>query len=175
MRMIVLDSRPLSMGESDGFKSFASAVGFDIPARDIIKKCVKSMHAATSTALKHKLGVSSPGSVAISTDGWLSTANVEFIGIVAHWVDPDWNLRCNLLSVLPMEGNTTAANIAAKIGSVCEAFGIVPHTIVTDQGANYMAAVRNMEHTSSLSCVAHRLNLVVNDSNQLEKGVEKGM
>jgi hypothetical protein len=100
---------------------------------------------------------------AVSTDGWLSPTNEEFMCAVVHWIDSNWALQCHLLQVVPMDGDTHADVIKQKLQSIFEWYQLQPHVIVCDQGANYCCAVDQIFGVQRFICVAHNLNLVVCD------------
>lgn len=100
---------------------------------------------------------------AVSTDGWLSPNNAEFMCAVVHYIDTNWELKHSLLQVLPMDGDTHADMIKQKLQSIFQSFQLKPHVIVCDQGRNYCCAVDQMFGVNRFICVAHNLNLVVCD------------
>jgi hypothetical protein len=60
-----------------------------------------------------------PGSkVAISLDGWSSTTRVSFIGIVAHYIDKDWNVREELIGFEHMPIAHTGKDLAVLVNKV---------------------------------------------------------
>ena len=59
-----------------------------------------------------------------------------------------------------MNGDTAALNIGTKLQSVFRDFGIKPSCVVSDQGSKLKQALQESSYTV---CVAHNLNLCVND------------
>ena len=76
---------------------------------------------------------------------------------------------------MPVSGDTTADMLRSQLNSIFDSYGIKPHTIVSDQAANISKAIRDMSTTgvSRLVCVAHNLNLVVNDTTDLSRDMEE--
>lgn len=174
-RMLVLDSRPVSMVDSAPFLKFVQSLrpAYKPLCRQTMADKLKLMADAARVELKKQL---QPVSItcSVSTDGWLSPTGSEFICAVCHYIDTDWNLRYHLLEVLPMSGDTTADMLRTQLLSIFDKYAIRPHTIVSDQAANISKAIKDMRPngTSRLVCVAHNLNLVVNDTTDLARGME---
>lgn len=175
-RMLVMDSRPVSMVDSEYFRQYVKILKNDYtpPCRQTVRKRLDLMAAEALVILKRRLS-DVRLMCAVSTDGWLSPTGTEFVCAVVHYITADWQLQYHLLKVVPVSANTTADALRVTLLSIFGEFGIVPHTIVSDQAANIQKAIRDQAPlgTSRTICVAHNLNLVVNDTTDLARDMEE--
>ena len=165
VRWIVEDSRPLSIVDTDAFRAMFRALTRSDkppPTRKTISTHITKTHQLAVDLLRNELSTSQT-LCAVSTDGWLSPATQEFLCACVHYITPDWRLKYYLLKVVPMHGDVRADIIRAKLQSIFTEYGIKPHTIVCDQGANYACAVDGIFSCQRFICVAHNMNLVVCD------------
>lgn len=171
IRAIIAGARPLSMAEEPNLRELLIGLGYNPPCVKTVTAKVKDFYDIGSERLK-KMLVDTGGTdiCSLSVDGWLSPANVEFMAVVCHWVDASFRLHCRLLKITPVGGDTTAAHLQLVIEGVISEYGLNPHVIVSDSGANYVAAIRGMKRKGSRAamervvCTAHNLALVIHDT-----------
>jgi len=48
--------------------------------------------------------------MAITTDGWTSSANESYTALTGHYIPPDWTLRKATLGCNPKSGKSTATD-----------------------------------------------------------------
>lgn len=94
----------------------------------------------------------------------------SFLTLTAHYITDDFKLKTNVLGTREfLLGKKTGTNIYSFCEEILRDFKIenkiATSVIVTDNGANVVAAFRNYKR---LSCACHNLNLVMADV--LEKG-----
>ena len=77
--------------------------------RDILKKSV--LPAASS--------------VALTSDNWSGNAKEDYISIVAHYVNADWELQKKVIGLRLIEVKHTGENIAERIAAVVDEFGLI--------------------------------------------------
>ncbi|XP_015795478.1 zinc finger BED domain-containing protein 4-like isoform X1 [Tetranychus urticae] len=104
--------------------------------------------------------------ISITTDLWTDGYNSKsYIGVTGHFID---NYRCTslCLAVKDMEVAHTTNNIVTNILEILCDFEIPTDkltTIVTDGAANVTSATKQIVN-DPIWCVAHRLNLIVNNT-----------
>jgi hypothetical protein len=126
VRLIAREDLPLSFGESDAFQEYI--------ARAHNPRFVKSSRQTTARDfVKHyngrveklievfKTGVSS---VALTSDIWSGKAKEDYISVVAHFVNPNWELEKRLLGLRPIEDGHTGKNIAERVSLVVDEYGL---------------------------------------------------
>jgi hypothetical protein len=63
--------------------------------------------------------------VALTSDIWSGNAKEDYISVVAHYVNADWDLQKKVIGLRLIEVKHTGENIAEKIESVIQEFGLV--------------------------------------------------
>jgi hypothetical protein len=118
-------------------------------------------------------------SISLTTDLWTSNQNIQYMCLVAHYIDADWVLQCRVLNFVELDPPHTGIVIAQAIFD-CLAEWKIEDKIITatlDNAANNDTAITNMKakllarKNSSFDpiyfhvpCAAHIVNLVVNDA-----------
>lgn len=104
--------------------------------------------------------------VALTTDLWTSVSNDSYVTV--HYVE--WVtmvLKCAVLATRQVHGKHTGENIAGAINAILLEFGLQEKVVcvVTDNAANMKTAVENIYGSPRhLPCIAHTMNLCVNDA-----------
>ena len=91
-RMIIVDELPFSFVENEGFRHFMSVAQprLPLPGRMEISRDCLSLY----TSEKHKLRnvfTKNKQSVCLTTDAWTSVQNINYMVLIAHFIDQDWN------------------------------------------------------------------------------------
>lgn len=92
--------QPLSTFDDPSFKEMIGAVSsksgkFDISSRKM-KEMMKKQAAAARVVLRDI--IKDVPSLAITVDKWTSQANDAYVGVTAHYIDENWNLRALTLT-----------------------------------------------------------------------------
>lgn len=106
--------------------------------------------------------------VCLTTDTWTSNATQNYIAVTAHYISKNWKLKSVLLECIHFPESHTAEHLRNEILRVCMDFDISRkvHTIVSDNAPNITKAIK-LTGKNHLPCVAHTLNLVVQDAIEL--------
>ncbi|KAJ1296422.1 hypothetical protein BS78_01G299400 [Paspalum vaginatum] len=120
-------------------------------------------------------------SISLTNDMWISNQNIQYICLVAHYVDVDWVLQCCVFNFVELDPPHTGIVIAQAIFECLVELKIEDKimTITLDNASNNDTAVTNMK-TKLLArkntqfdpiyfhvrCTSHIVNLVVNDELQ---------
>jgi hypothetical protein len=123
----------------------------------------------------------SPFRIHWSFDLWTSSNNKPILGIVAHWMDENFQKRNTLLGMREMEGAHSGANIEAILWKILKELGLEHSTklgyFMLDNASSNTTALTTLEHRLEqpnpgdptsyftaaerrLHCFGHILNLV---------------
>nr|XP_061819122.1 E3 SUMO-protein ligase ZBED1-like [Nerophis lumbriciformis] len=169
LEMMVIDMRPLNMVEGEGFQKMIKRFhsGYTLPSRTHFTKLMEQKYTKKMNEVKAILK-NVKGKLTLTTDAWTSMATEAYLGVTIHFVNDEWELTSINLTTMPLNEKHTAENIASWIEDVVNKFEInikLVQVIVHDNAANVVAALRVLEErhgVSSLRCVGHTLQLVVN-------------
>ena len=101
----------------------------------------------------------------ITTDTWTSLCVENYMTVTAHYVDKEWCFKSILLECFNFPQQHTAENIRNELLTILQNWNVSErvHTVVTDNARNVTAAVK-LTGWNHLPCLAHTLNLVVQDA-----------
>ena len=101
------------------------------------------------------------GDVALTSDIWTSAATNGYLTITVHFRNSEWELHTRVISTAEMPECHTGANIAERLRSTVEEWGITHVTaLVHDNAANAVNAAELTEWPH-FGCVAHTLQLAI--------------
>lgn len=115
-----------------------------------------------------------PGKISITMDLWTSKNFLSFMAIRAHWLDDDWHYQSKLLDFLYVEKDHTGENLSKIFDDCLTSYGI-PYSkvlgITVDNAPNNGTLFEFLmkltddisEDTCHIRCLAHILNLAVQD------------
>ncbi|XP_050547873.1 zinc finger BED domain-containing protein 4-like [Daktulosphaira vitifoliae] len=105
--------------------------------------------------------------VCLTTDGWTSRNNQSFIAVTAHFLNPenDSELSAYLLGCTSFPESHTADNLALFLKNTVSEWGLNDRVtaVVTDNASNMKLAIDKCDWRR-ISCFAHSVNLVVQNS-----------
>lgn len=162
---VIWNSLPFRIVEHREFRDFIRSLSknYNPPRRDKLKKIINDLYTAKSNQVK--LYLADVKWYSLTSDGWKDTSNqITYIGVTLHYID-NYELFSICLKANHFEGDATAERIQSSIEKSCNELGVNMSSFVsitTDSASNYSKAGRNI--ASHIHCVAHRLNLVVEDS-----------
>lgn len=166
VQMVVKDMQPFSIVEDEGFRDYSKILNprYALPSRrTLTRSMIPELYRVECARLS--LQLEKAHSVAITTDSWTSRNNQSYLGVTAHFIDVDWKLHSAVLETAHMPTSHTSANLAAELKRIFQKWNIhlKIERIVTDNAANIVKAVRDLEYPH-LPCFAHTINLVVQDA-----------
>lgn len=105
---------------------------------------------------------------AITTDCWTSSANLGYLTVTCRFITIDFILRSTVLSTKPLLKQTN--HISTSVIHVFQEWSITDEVvaIVIDNASSMLKACEIMQKRN-LPCLAHTLNLVMQDSLALEE------
>ncbi|XP_064456888.1 zinc finger BED domain-containing protein 6-like [Ornithodoros turicata] len=163
VKLIVKEYHPFSLVEGEQFKQFVYALNpnYRLPTRKTLSSTLLPQQHA-KVAEQVRMHLRSATAVCLTTDGWTSMTNESYIGLTAHFIDENCEMKSYLLDCFSYNERHTAENIASELQRVVTEWDIQNKicAAVSDSAANVTAAIRacGWRHNP---CFAHVLNLVV--------------
>lgn len=179
--MIIVDELPFKFVEGQGFKFFCSQMQprFHIPSRITVARDCYEMFVEERLKLKSFLKTNSKR-ICLTTDTWTSIQRINYMCLTCHFIDNDWKLNRRILNFCPISSHKGEA-IGKAIEKCLLEWGIENVMTVTVDNAssndvavcylkkrinNWKGSVLKGEYLH-VRCVAHIMNLVVNDGLKL--------
>lgn len=164
-RFIASDLRPYSVVENAGFRGLLNVLEprYQIPSRNhftsvVIPSIHKSLQSQVESYLHDNPGTS------LTTDGWTSVANDNYVTFTAHLVDKDWVARSFILSTVACESHT-AVQLQSELEQILTKWNLVSKgpwapAVTTDNASNVTLSIR-LADLFNVRCLAHTINLAV--------------
>lgn len=171
LKMIVLDFQPLSIVENVGFLEYTKALNplYTPPNRKkLSNEILPKAYMESATVLKTVLNEIKY--TAITTDMWTSENNIGYITVTCHYIRDNVMfsrvLATNDATLIMSTASHTSGNLAQAITTILNDWGIYDKivTVVSDNGANIKCAVNDYLKMYHNPCIAHTINLSVNDA-----------
>lgn len=98
LRLVVETMQPFTVVEQPTFKALFDAAGLSLPIRsaDTLRNLIQADFVEKRSNLQRDLAVSC-STVALSLDLWASEHEKPIVGIIGHWITPDFEKREELL------------------------------------------------------------------------------
>ena len=177
--MVIVDELPFKFVEAEGFKQFMSVAcpRFKIPSRwTISRDCFNAFVEAKLNLKNFFMNHCQSQRVSITTDTWTSIQRINYMCITAHYIDLDWKLNKKIISFVPVTSHR-GEYIAKGLENCLLDWGLKQiFTVTVDNASSNDTAIgflkkKLLSWGSSavklkyvhMRCIAHILNLVVNE------------
>lgn len=153
--------RPINIVEDEGLLDIIRIASNDstykLPSRGTTVAKIHDLYTDEKTKVEEALGQTN--TVALTGDYWTSLGNHNYLGVTAHYFNPQWELTSHALTVMKTEERHFADTCAEHFMHVAEQWDIENKvsTLTTDSARNMIAAARKLpfEH---IPCIAHSLH-----------------
>ena len=79
-----------------------------------------------------------PGRISFTLDAWTSTTQVPFLGITAHWITTDWEMKSIIIDFVHLLGPHSGRNLADAFYKVLKDYGILTKVCIFNYIKNYL-------------------------------------
>jgi hypothetical protein len=172
-RLIARLDLPLCIGESDAFEEYIklahnprfSVVSRQTTSRDFTKYF-------TDCRAKIITSLESISSVAITSDIWSGNAKEDYLSVVAHYVNVEWQLEKRIIGFRLIDESHSGQNIVERVLAVLEEYGLTAKiiSVTLDNASSNTTAITRMSPKLSTyvgtmflhqRCACHIINLIV--------------
>jgi hypothetical protein len=125
------------------------------------------LHTYYKRQFRHTLESESVKALSFTCDSWLDNSSLSYIGLTVHYLSTDFQLHHRVVEVFPFDASQTADALANHFQErVSSHFpgDLLIHNFTTDNGANYVAAMRQFVQEDHFPCFVHTLQLAVRDA-----------
>ena len=161
---IVTDGIPFNKVNGEGFQRMMKKINpqFQLPCYQTIKQHLGLGYQTAKELMKNMLNITCDNA-SITTDLWTSCAQNGYIGITLHYLTEQMELRDILICVESIRYPHTGSHIRETIQIKLNEFNLTDKitTVITDNGANMVKAIKEWEGVDRIPCSAHTLQLCV--------------
>ncbi|KAM3834008.1 E3 SUMO-protein ligase ZBED1-like [Diretmus argenteus] len=164
VRFIAKDMQPFNIVEKPAFRQMLQTFDsqYELPGRTYVSQTAipQLYNSVKDDILKEVKDVSF---YSATTDMWSSSNMTPYMSLTIHYITADWTLHSKCLETRYVPDNHTADILGENIKSALADWGLDEHKLVcitTDNGANIVAAIRNLGWPW-LNCFGHNLHLAV--------------
>lgn len=163
LRWILLTTQPLSTITQKAYIEHMYIIDpeFIVPGEKKIRMMIAQSYEYNKSKLVQLLKTAQ--SISLTTDLWTSRSKHGYLGLTATWINQEFEIIDVLLEISYFPAPHTAEAIAKAIKDIIQKWEIEGRVfaITTDNGANVVAAIRELNHIERLSCAAHTLQLAI--------------
>lgn len=170
LRLFTQDYQPFSIVEDKGFRKFIQELNpsYQLPNRKMISQSlIPAEYEKCMTVVRSVLH--SAQSFCLTTDTWTSKNVESYIAVTVHFIQ-SFKVKSVLLSCEKLTGSHTSENLGNAIRKITDKFGLSRKILVcvTDNAANIVSAVKDFLKWRHFPCLAHTINLIVQDGLKTE-------
>ncbi|GBC17548.2 zinc finger BED domain-containing protein 1-like [Rhizophagus irregularis DAOM 181602=DAOM 197198] len=163
LRWILLTTQPLSTITQKAYIEHMYIIDpqFTVPGEKKLRMMIARSYGYNKEKLK--LLLKTAQSISLTTDLWSSRSKHGYLGLTATWINKNFEIMDVLLEISYFPTPHTAKAITEGIKNAMQKWEIenLVVSITTDNGANVVAAIRDLTPIKRLSCAAHTLQLAI--------------
>ena len=168
---IISTNQSFSHVEDEGFIKYVSYLvpGIQIISRSTLRRDVLKYFLEEKEKMKAILS-SGTFSVALTSDIWTGKSRMDFMSVVVHNIDEQWNLNKRIIAFRRIEGKHTANNILEIILGVIQEWELSARiiSVTLDNATSNDSMIRGLqtkilceENLMHQRCATHIINLIV--------------
>ncbi|CAK1589916.1 unnamed protein product [Parnassius mnemosyne] len=149
--------------ESPELKDFIKELNpaYQLPSRKTLSNALMT-NVYNQTKEKVKSELCQAEHVCITTDGWTSAPNDNYLAVTIHFFNQQAELKSFLLECIQFPDRHTSENLALELKRITDNWEITDKIVaaISDNAYNIKAAIR-LNNWKHIPCFAHTLNLIV--------------
>ncbi|XP_060768344.1 zinc finger BED domain-containing protein 4-like [Neoarius graeffei] len=176
MEYMALDDQPFSVVQDKGFVNLIKHLSprYKLPSRRYFSDtALPELFEKVSSHIR-KLLNATKSPISFTTDIWTSNVSLmSMLSLTAQWLDDEFELHQVLLYCEECPGSHTADNLRAKFEKMMAEWNIDKkrvHVVLRDNARNMTKALDDCNF-ASLPCMAHTLQLAVNEGLQSQRAI----
>ena len=173
--LIAVDNQPFSIVDDIGFTRLIHHLEprYKLPSRRYFSETLIPSVYDKLKLLVAEL-VQAQQYVSCTTDIWSSPVHDSLLSLTAHFITKEFERKQVCLQAVKFNDSHTGSNIASMINSCIQAWKLTEKLtcIIRDNAANYVAGLRDAD-IPNFGCLAHTLQLVINDGVLVQRGVQE--
>ncbi|KAJ5737452.1 uncharacterized protein N7483_002577 [Penicillium malachiteum] len=136
VRWVIQTRQPFTVVEHPAFRALIEATGATLPIKtaDTLSNRIKEEFHSRRAYKKEELARSSQ-TLALSLDVWTSENQIAIMGIIGHWISPEFDRREKLLESTEIYGPHSGENLAEVVLRMLDELDIAPK-LLTITGHN---------------------------------------
>ena len=177
IEMVCLDEQPLSVVEHRGLKRLCHGLDprYKMPGRtQLTDVCLPELYTTIYKHIERLMKHDKIVSISFTSDIWSSSVSpLAMLSLTAQFIDENYVLQRDVLHSQEFSGSHTAVRIAEAFRDMFQAWGIEEkvHVILRDNASNMRKAMIDAGYPS-LPCMAHTLQLVVNEGILAQRAIK---
>lgn len=180
LKLFTKDFQPFSIVEDNGFKEFVESLNssYQLPTMNTISEVLIPSLYEQSVENAHDI-IKTGKKFCITTECWKSINEINYISIIAHFLDENFKLNSLLLECLSATTCHTAVSLEGEIRRILSDWKIRENDVilaVSENASNIKNAIEDGLRWHHYECFAHTINSIVKDglnNNQVEKLITK--
>jgi hypothetical protein len=128
LKFIISSNQPFSLVEEPDFRELINYTSKQNPlvavsSRRTIRSDLEKLHGQEKANLRKFLN-SNESKISFIVDGWTSSSQIPFLGIIVCWIDDSWELQTRVLDYAITKGTHSGVNLANDFLKVISDFGL---------------------------------------------------
>jgi hypothetical protein len=126
VKWITADDQPFTVVEGMFFRKLTRVLNSE--AKFFSATTVRNQVITTYTEEQNKIRKElqeAPGRISFTLDAWTSTTQIPFLGITAHWITADWEMKSTIIDFVHLQGPHSGNNLADAFYKVLKDYGIL--------------------------------------------------
>jgi hypothetical protein len=126
MKWIITDDQAFNIVENEFFQIMIKRLRPEVKfiSADTVTNDLSKLFKHEQILIQRKLQ-NTPSKISFTFDGWTSTNQMSFLGVTAHWISENWDLKQITLDFHHLEGPHSGENLSKALINILKNYGIL--------------------------------------------------